>query len=146
MDLDNPSTSSLEKNEGEFFIFCYYKTRSPSDLKGLTITKGVRNMMKKLLAGCLVLFIILPGVISCTSAKSADPLLVPVTAKTVIEIQVGKILNNPVLQLAYEGLAKAKTEQIRRRNHARCAQTDDLIVRRIERDVQRRQDVDSVVP
>ena len=64
-------------------------------------------MMKKLLAGCLVLFLILPGVISCTSAKSSDPLLVPVTAKTVIEIQVGNILNNPGLQLAYEELAKA---------------------------------------
>ena len=63
-------------------------------------------MTKKLLASCLVLFLILPVVISCTSAKSSDPLLVPVTAKTVVEIQVGKILGNSALQLAYEELAK----------------------------------------
>ena len=63
-------------------------------------------MTKKLLASCLVLFLILPVVISCTSAKSSDPLLVPVTANAVVEIQVGKIFSNSALQLAYEELAK----------------------------------------
>ena len=64
-------------------------------------------MLKKLLVSCLVLFLIVPGVIACTSVKASDSVLVPMTANTVVEVQLGKILSNPALQLAYEELAKA---------------------------------------
>ena len=63
-------------------------------------------MLKKLLVSCLVLFLIVPGAIACTSVKASDSVLVPMTANTVVEVQLGKILSNPALQLAYEELVK----------------------------------------
>jgi hypothetical protein len=63
-------------------------------------------MLKKLLTICLILFLILPLVMSCTATNSSDPLLVPAIANTVVEVQVGKILSNPVLLIAYNELAK----------------------------------------
>jgi hypothetical protein len=63
-------------------------------------------MLKKLLAICLILFLILPLVMSCTATNSSDPLFVPAIANTVVEVQIGKILSDPVLLIAYNELAK----------------------------------------
>ena len=63
-------------------------------------------MIKKLLACSLVLVLILPGMLSCSVAKTAEIVLVPATANTVVKIQVGKILSNQALLIAYEELAK----------------------------------------
>jgi hypothetical protein len=69
---------------------------------------GVKNMLKKLyvLPICLVLFLILPLVTSCTSAGNSGVALVPQTANTVVEVQVGQILSDMVLQGVYTGLAQ----------------------------------------
>ncbi len=63
-------------------------------------------MMKRLLTGCLVLVLILPGLLSCSDAKTSEIKLVPAAANTIMQIQVGKILSNSALQIAYNELAK----------------------------------------
>ena len=62
--------------------------------------------MKKLLPLCLVILLILPLLISCTGAGNSGVSLVPQTANTVVEVQVGQILNDLVLQGVYTGLAQ----------------------------------------
>ena len=65
-------------------------------------------MLKKLLACCLVLVLTLPGMLSCSGAKTSEIKLVPAAANTIIQIQVGKILSNSAIQIAYDELAKTK--------------------------------------
>ena len=65
-------------------------------------------MLKKLLACCLVLVLTLPGMLSCSGAKTSEIKLVPAAANTIIQIQVGKILSNSAIQIAYDELAKMK--------------------------------------
>jgi hypothetical protein len=62
--------------------------------------------VKKLLASSLVLLLILPVAVSCSAANASETILVPRTANMVVQIQVGNILSNPALQIAYNELAK----------------------------------------
>jgi hypothetical protein len=63
-------------------------------------------MIKKLLVSCLVLLLVLPLLISCTGAGNSGVAMVPQTANTVVEVQVGQILSDMVLQGVYTGLAQ----------------------------------------
>jgi hypothetical protein len=67
-------------------------------------------MLKKLLAKCLVLFLILPLMSSCSAENSSETILVPGTANMVVKVQVGRILNNTTFQTAYDELAKKNPE------------------------------------
>ena len=64
-------------------------------------------MLKKLLGSFLVVLLIAPMAVSCADPGASDPGLVPGTANLVVEVQVEKMLSNPVLQIAYNELAKA---------------------------------------
>ena len=79
-------------------------------------------MLKKLLPLCLVILLIVPLVISCTGAGSSGVALVPQTANTVVEVQVGQILSDLVLQGVYTGLAK---------NNPTWPQTEDAALNQI---------------
>jgi hypothetical protein len=46
--------------------------------------------------------------LSCSGAKTSEIKLVPAAANTIIQIQVGKILSNSAIQIAYDELAKTK--------------------------------------
>lgn len=65
-------------------------------------------MVKKLLVSCLVVILILPAVSSCSDTNASETPLVPGTANMVVEVQVGKILGNPALSIAYSELAKTE--------------------------------------
>jgi hypothetical protein len=66
------------------------------------------DMLKRLLVVCsLVLFILLP-VASCSIANDSAITLVPASANTVVQIQIGQILSNPALKKTYDELAKIK--------------------------------------
>jgi len=67
-------------------------------------------MLKKLLASSLVLFLILPLMISCSAENASETILVPGTANMVVKVLVGKILNNTTFQTAYDELAKKNPE------------------------------------
>jgi hypothetical protein len=62
-------------------------------------------MMKKILPIGLVLIVLLSMTLSCSSTPSTELTLVPRTANMVVQIQVGKVLNNAALQIAYGELA-----------------------------------------
>lgn len=64
-------------------------------------------MLKRLLAGCLILLLILPMTLSCSVANASETVLIPGNANAVLKIQVSEILANPTLQIAYNELAKA---------------------------------------
>jgi hypothetical protein len=49
---------------------------------------------------------ILPAVVSCSAARASETILVPGIANVVVKIQVGQILRNPALLIAYDELAK----------------------------------------
>jgi hypothetical protein len=66
-------------------------------------------MVKKLVATCLGLLLILPAVIACSIANASATTLVPASANIVVQIQVGRILSNPALTIAYGELAKMKS-------------------------------------
>jgi hypothetical protein len=66
-------------------------------------------MVKKLVAACLGLLLILPAVISCSVANASATILVPTTANIVVQIQVNKILSNQAAMMAYNELAKTKS-------------------------------------
>jgi hypothetical protein len=61
-------------------------------------------MMKKILT-IVVLVVLLSVAFSCSATNPAELTLVPGTANMVVQIQVGKILNNAALQIAYGELA-----------------------------------------
>jgi hypothetical protein len=61
--------------------------------------------MKKILSVGLVLIVLLSVTLSCSATKSAEITLVPGSANAVVQIQVGKVLKNAVLQIAYGELA-----------------------------------------
>ncbi len=63
-------------------------------------------MLKKLIPVCLVFFIALPLISSCTGTNNSAELLIPRIANTVVEVQVGQIVSDTVLQLAYNELAQ----------------------------------------
>jgi hypothetical protein len=65
-------------------------------------------MVKKLLVSCLVVILILPAVVSCSAQNVPETAIVPGTANMVVQIQVGRILSNPALSIAYDELAKTK--------------------------------------
>lgn len=79
-------------------------------------------MLKKLLPLGLVLLLIVPLVISCAGAGSSGVALVPQTANTVVEVQVGQILSDLVLQGVYTGLAQ---------NNPSWPQTEDAALNQI---------------
>jgi len=79
-------------------------------------------MRKKLFALSLVLLLILPLLISCTGAGNSGVALVPQTANTVVEVEVGQILSDMVLQGVYSGLAQ---------NNTSWPQTEDAAVSQI---------------
>ena len=62
-------------------------------------------MMKKILPIGLVLLVLLSMTLSCSATNSTELTLVPGTANMVVQIQVGKVLNNAALQIAYGELA-----------------------------------------
>lgn len=63
-------------------------------------------MLKKFLASCLFLLLIISMTISCSAVKAPESNLVPGKANLVVQLQVGRILSDPVLQVAYNELAK----------------------------------------
>ena len=65
-------------------------------------------MVKKLLASCLAMFLIVPVVLSCGPANGTPATLIPATANTVVQMQVDKIVNNSAVIVAYGELAKGK--------------------------------------
>jgi len=75
-------------------------------------------MLKKLLVSCLVVLTILPLVVSCSVANASEITLIPGATNTVVKIQVGKILSNPALQVAYSELAKANAAWPQNTNEA----------------------------
>jgi capsular polysaccharide biosynthesis protein len=79
-------------------------------------------MRNKLLALSLVLLLILPLLISCTGTGNSGVALVPQTANTIVEVQVGQILSDMVLQGVYSGLAQ---------NNPSWPQTEDAAVNQI---------------
>ena len=62
-------------------------------------------MIKKILPTILILVFLLTVAFSCSPANSAELNLVPGTANMVLQIQVGKVLINPAVQIAYGELA-----------------------------------------
>ncbi len=66
-------------------------------------------MVKKLMATCLGLLLILPAVIACSAVNASATTLVPATANMLVQIQVGRIISNPALTTAYGELAKMKS-------------------------------------
>jgi len=58
-------------------------------------------MLKKFLPVCLVLFLVLPLIASCTGTNNSAELLIPRTANTVVEVQVGQIIGDTAFQVAY---------------------------------------------
>jgi hypothetical protein len=79
-------------------------------------------MLKKLLPLSLVLLLIVPLFISCAGTGNSGVVLVPQTANTVIEVQVGQILSDMVLQGVYTELAQ---------NNSTWPQTEDVAVNQI---------------
>jgi hypothetical protein len=66
-------------------------------------------MIKKLVAVCLGLLLILPAVIACSVANASSTTLVPTTANMVVQIQVNKILSNQAAMMVFNELAKTKS-------------------------------------
>jgi hypothetical protein len=67
-------------------------------------------MVKSLLAGCLVLFLVAPVLSGCGAAGATAPSLVPGTANAVIQVQVAKMIASPTLRLAYGELAATRPD------------------------------------
>ena len=68
---------------------------------------GVRKMWKKLLPVCLGLLLVLLIIVSCTQADNSSELLIPQATNTVVEVQVGQIISDTVLQLAYAQMVQS---------------------------------------
>jgi len=67
--------------------------------------------MKKLLLVCLSLLLFVPVLAGCAEPGSASKgILVPPSANMVVKVDVSRILNNPVLSIAYTELAKTETD------------------------------------
>jgi hypothetical protein len=62
-------------------------------------------MVKKILLIVPILILLLSVAFSCSATNSAEIKMVPGTANMVAQIQVGKVLKNPALQIAYGELA-----------------------------------------
>ncbi len=64
-------------------------------------------MWKKLLPVCLGLLLVLLIIVSCTQADNSSELLIPQATNTVVEVQVGQIISDTVLQLAYAQMVQS---------------------------------------
>jgi hypothetical protein len=67
-------------------------------------------MLKKITASLMIFPLIIAAAVSCAAPGASEASLIPASANVVVQMQVGKILSNPALQLAYGELAKGHTE------------------------------------